>query len=534
MAMRGSASLLFFLGLSTAITVGACAHSDPIDDGSNGEPDPNGTQSDESPICLLHNCSEDAHCGGCTEGRNTCLVDEGRCVACDATTQTGCPEGEVCSSWGNCVPEGLECPADDHGIPQVVCASNADCAACDPMHQVCDTASAACVACTTSDTSACQSTDSCVDGSCNADCPASCNDDGDCASCGGPGAEAHACNAHQCAECSATVPCSGGLVCTPEGTCEGKCGSDGNGACSTDADCDGCGAEVSSCNNGTCGIQAGGCSDLGAGSLALPEPWSDYTNTCSNDNDCAGVGAILNIGKVLRDITGIDEINDANITYGMNVCAAVSIGDTSCGLCVPCREDSDCAPIDVDEVASDAFGPIGSLAAAFLLDQVFGPNDHQVNMYCQGVAGGYGVCAPCPGVFYACGVDDPGGGGGGGGGSGTCDHAACEVGSALDGSCDACAADLCAVDSYCCDTEWDDVCVSEVAQYCPAEDCGGGGGGGTQTGSCHDECTEGDAMDVGACGACVDAICDYDSYCCDTTWDSYCVGYVDQLCSPGC
>src|SRR5688572_27837267 len=94
---------------AAAVFVG-CATSDPIPLAGGPEAD---TES-ESSICLLHNCTEDDHCGGCSDGRNTCLVEERRCVACNADTGTGCPEGEYCSSWGNCVPDGLECPTDNH------------------------------------------------------------------------------------------------------------------------------------------------------------------------------------------------------------------------------------------------------------------------------------------------------------------------------------------------------------------------------------------------------------------------------------
>ncbi|MBK6513806.1 MAG: hypothetical protein IPG04_06700 [Polyangiaceae bacterium] len=527
----GTRSLRSALALVAASLFAAgCAQSDPIDlDGDDG---PNGPQADEPAICLLHNCSDDAHCGACDGGRNTCLAEEGRCVACSADTGTGCEAGEECSSWGNCVPAGLTCPTDDHGTPTIGCQVNSDCAACDPMHQVCDTSSGQCVACTSSDTSACQSTDLCIANECSAACPSSCNMDSDCAQCDGAGFEAHACNAHRCAECSPTTPCPGGQTCSPQGVCQESCGSDGQGTCDSDADCDGCGAGNTECHTpinssvGECGPAAAGCSQLGGnGSLVLPEPWSDYTNLCSDDGDCAGVGATLNIGEILRDLTGIDDIGDANITYGMNSCAAVNIGSTSCGVCVPCQVDSDCDPIDIDQVAGEAFGPIGSLAAALLLDLVFGPNEHQINMYCEQVAGGYGVCAPCPGFIYECGVG--GGGGGGGGGSGSCDHDVCDVGSAMDGSCDSCAADVCDIDPYCCTTEWDETCVGEAEQYC-GETCGGGGGA-----VCHDECTVGDPMDP-SCNDCVDAVCTQDSYCCETEWDSVCIGYVDELCSPGC
>jgi hypothetical protein len=55
-----------------------------------------------------------------------------------------------------------------------------------------------------------------------------------------------------------------------------------------------------------------------------------------------------------------------------------------------------------------------------------------------------------------------------GGGSGTCSHDVCDTGKKLTKSCSTCAGDVCAEDSYCCNTKWDDICVSEVAEFCAA------------------------------------------------------------------
>jgi hypothetical protein len=333
------------------------------------------------------------------------------------------------------------------------------------------------------------------------------------------------------------MPCPNGEECSPQGTCTAVCGNDGSGACTSDADCGGCGADNTECHiplassTGECGPAAAGCSDLGSSVAVLPEPYDQVTNLCSNDGDCAGVGVTINVGELLRDLTGFDDIGDANIEYPMNSCAAVSIGDTSCGVCVPCQVDSDCQDIDIDQFALEAFGPLGSIAAALLLDQVFGPNEHEINMYCQQVAGGYGACVPCPGLIYECGVGEGGGGGGGGGGS--CSHDVCEIGGALNASCGSCEADVCALDPYCCNNDWDATCVSEAEQYCGSSCGGGGGGGGGYQAGCHDECVQGAAMDA-SCSACVDAICASDPYCCSTDWDDVCVSHVDTTCSPGC
>jgi hypothetical protein len=113
------------------------------------------------------------------------------------------------------------------------------------------------------------------------------------------------------------------------------------------------------------------------------------------------------------------------------------------------------------------------------------------------------------------------------GGGGTCSHPICSTGSSLTGSCDSCAASICAVDSYCCTTAWDSVCVGEVSSVC-GQTCGGGGGTCT-----HPECNTGVKLKNG-CDACVSKVCAVDSYCCNTKWDSICVGEVPQYCNETC
>ena len=59
----------------------------------------------------------------------------------------------------------------------------------------------------------------------------------------------------------------------------------------------------------------------------------------------------------------------------------------------------------------------------------------------------------------------------------SCDHGMCEIGAALDPSCAECTgpvcdpdpdcvAKICQDDDYCCCTEWDQICVDEVARVC--------------------------------------------------------------------
>ena len=49
---------------------------------------------------------------------------------------------------------------------------------------------------------------------------------------------------------------------------------------------------------------------------------------------------------------------------------------------------------------------------------------------------------------------------------GSCSHAICASGTKLVSSCDPCATKICAADSYCCNTKWDSQCVGEVGSIC--------------------------------------------------------------------
>lgn len=370
-------------------------------------------------VCLLHDCASDDECTGCPNGRTVCDTTNKRCVRCLPGGTNTCDPGQACSQYGTCVPEGMTCPTDAQGEPTVVCTTDSDCFACDTMHQVCDTATQKCVTCSDTNLYACNPGDRCKQGSCMGRCPSPCTSDADCTECGTMVNPGHACNKElqHCTECSATVPCPNGLTCGPQGMCMEVCGAPDRpkGVCLSDDDCKGCAGDLIACHvpinggEGRCGLPASGCSDIGGeGLIVLPEPFDRVTNLCSDDDDCAGQGIDLNVGKMLRDLTGIDQINDAVMHYGMNSCASVTVGafgeSISCGICVPCKTDADCAPIPVDPLVEQAFGPVGSTVAKLLLKEVFGDNPHQIQMYCEPVIGEYGVCAPCVDFLHECAV----------------------------------------------------------------------------------------------------------------------------------
>lgn len=510
-------------------------------------------------ICLLNNCSADEHCLGCADGRNTCLEAENRCVACDPNTGEGCPDGQECSPFGLCVPAGLTCPTDGDGNPTVACSANSDCLACSPMHQVCDTTTAKCQACTATNTQHCLSSDICIDTdgdgreeSCSPKCPATCDDNNDCAQCGGTDPNnmenwAHACFQHKCAECSDTFPCAAGEECV-NGVCKKPCGILGAapGTCEGPGDCLSCGDgddawdcrfPINNPDRGICTPTAAGCSDLG-NIAVLPPPYSQVTNLCSNDNDCANVGIQYDVGKQIQDLVGGTELDlgftsvtissPANVEYPMPICADIEITDNiSCGVCVPCEEDADCMPIDVDPLVGDLFKdePLAQIAFALLADLLWGdePN-HHLNFFCLELAAGYGACIPCANPLSACG-DTPGGGG-----SGMCDHDVCTEGGPLDPSCGTCEQAVCDDDSFCCNDTWDDLCVSAADSLCnnvcTGNPCG--------LDLCTDHTNTGNAPNDD-CNSCTMSICAADSYCCDVEWDDICVGLTtDAAHSAAC
>ncbi|MCB9717031.1 MAG: hypothetical protein H6712_24455 [Myxococcales bacterium] len=92
---------------------------------------------------------------------------------------------------------------------------------------------------------------------------------------------------------------------------------------------------------------------------------------------------------------------------------------------------------------------------------------------------------------------------------------------------------VCASDAYCCDTEWDGVCVGEVGSL-GCGTCGGGDGGtggdGGPSACCAQQAGAGCAGDpsVESC------VCAMDDYCCSVFWDLTCAGEVESFGCGSC
>jgi len=116
----------------------------------------------------------------------------------------------------------------------------------------------------------------------------------------------------------------------------------------------------------------------------------------------------------------------------------------------------------------------------------------------------------------------------------TCGLTACAVTS---GSCDAahagagcsdvgCCETVCSIDSYCCETEWDDVCVNESAGLCSGSFAACGRGAGA--------CTEGNGTAGCESTDCCNTVCMEDPYCCLNEWDDLCADEEAEYCRSSC
>ncbi len=91
-----------------------------------------------------------------------------------------------------------------------------------------------------------------------------------------------------------------------------------------------------------------------------------------------------------------------------------------------------------------------------------------------------------------------------------CDDAAC---------CDV----VCGFDDFCCENEWDTICVDEATLVCPPTTaCGQVGSGACDTANGTIACED---------LACCQQVCLADEYCCLTEWDEICAGAVPELCT---
>jgi len=111
-----------------------------------------------------------------------------------------------------------------------------------------------------------------------------------------------------------------------------------------------------------------------------------------------------------------------------------------------------------------------------------------------------------------------------------CAHDKCSTGTPLAASstCGSVVQQICSVDPYCCDTEWDDICVNEVFSVGNSVVC--------STGTCsHGLCVTGSVLTPGCDpNGVVNSICSDDPYCCNTWWDGLCVSEIGSIAGKNC
>ncbi|UQA62512.1 hypothetical protein [Polyangium aurulentum] len=87
---------------------------------------------------------------------------------------------------------------------------------------------------------------------------------------------------------------------------------------------------------------------------------------------------------------------------------------------------------------------------------------------------------------------------------------------------DACITTVCTDMPDCCTTAWTQACIDAAKMKC-----------GTGCNCAHSICQEGGPLDPG-CNPCVTAVCKADAFCCNGNWDGICVGEVASVCGISC
>lgn len=267
---------------------------------------------DDGTICVLRNCQDEADCSACSEGRKICSLRDHRCVTCDVVNGSGCTEGEVCSDFGSCVPMGLTCDVDDHGVPTVSCNTGLDCSACDPEHQVCDETAHKCVACSPLNMSNCQPGAQCTtNGACASACPTGCATSDDCAACAPPGEEAYTCASQKCVLKSG--PTDGGT--TGQSSSSGSSSTGGGGTCHDycvvggplAGSCDPCAAAVCAKDSFCCDVKWDGLCVSQVGESCNKTCTALPASTCEHNECVAGVALTPDCSSCAEAVCGADD-----------------------------------------------------------------------------------------------------------------------------------------------------------------------------------------------------------------------------------
>ncbi len=94
---------------------------------------------------------------------------------------------------------------------------------------------------------------------------------------------------------------------------------------------------------------------------------------------------------------------------------------------------------------------------------------------------------------------------------------------------ESCCETVCAIDSFCCDTNWDSVCVEEAAGLCSGSFSACARGAGACTNGDEGNGTPG-CSDIDCCNT----VCAEDPFCCLNAWDNLCAEQEARFCRSTC
>jgi hypothetical protein len=147
-------------------------------------------------------------------------------------------------------------------------------------------------------------------------------------------------------------------------------------------------------------------------------------------------------------VCGLEELCDVCLDDCGRCAAPPGCGDDICGPEENCGScEADCGPCGTSSSGAGGGSPGSGGSGAGGAGGGFTPTCGDT--YCDPPESPQGCPQDCQQV-----------------GGGTCAHGACEEGAALDPSCDLCATVVCGLDSFCCDTNWDVLCVASADLFC--------------------------------------------------------------------
>ncbi len=304
-----------------------------------------------------------------------------------------------------------------------------------------------------------------------------------------------------CGACSYDLQCGATNLCLPQqggNFCGTLCAGDDD--CEDDYVCSG--AELQSVEGAgarQCVPTAGTCIDPGGGSGPCEEDDAEENDDIQQASTLVSLDAGVDYDAALCN-------GDSNDWFPFDL---TNRGRVSAHLAGPGGVDMDLALTDAEGVLVTA--STGIEATEMFETACLDPATYYLRIFAPSSASG----------AYTFGITiDTASCSGGGLGMGDCcgdtDLPGCE-----DLDVTAC---TCAIDSFCCDNEWDNDCAMLAQSSCGLE-CGGQ--------MVHDCCTQGGpGCSDPAVEACV---CAADGFCCDMEWDDVCVGKVGSLlCAEAC